>query len=350
MTAASHYATKRAQKARGLRTGWCNLSWSLDTEQGRASHNRCTFVTCVCACHDRTEETTVTATTTEAPTEFASGLVFDMDDETYHADPVPGGSLSSTFVRLLTNHVPAKAETIRRNRKPTKAMNLGKAAHAHALGAGPKLITWEYDGRTKEGKAERAALAPLLATEAAVAVTEKEREQIVGMVAALRAHPEVVAILDAAKAEVSAFWEEPGETDVWCRARYDLLTDDRAYDYKTAQDVTRRGFSKTLAAYGYHQQADFYLRGLRALGHPAGAHPMQFICQETEAPYLVQIHTPDDEAMWAAGALNDRAIRNYAECKRTGIWPGYDDLFAEPTPLPPYYFNDHEDALEIQVA
>ena len=114
------------------------------------------------------------------------GLVFDMDDETYHGDPVPGGSLSSTFARLLTSHVPVKADALRRNRKPTKAMNLGKAAHATALGAGPQLIVWEHDGRTKGGKAERAAAADVLATEAAVAVTQEERDRIIGMAEVLR--------------------------------------------------------------------------------------------------------------------------------------------------------------------
>lgn len=271
------------------------------------------------------------------------GLVYDMDDETYHRDPVPGGSLSSTFARLLTEHVPAKAKARRDNRQPTKAMNLGKAVHRHALGAGPQLIVWEYDGRTKEGKAERAAAAPLLGTEAAVAVTERERAQIFDMVEALHAHPEVAAILAASKPEVSGFCTEG---DVWLRARYDLLGDDSAWDYKSAQDVTRRGFSKALGSYGYHQQAEFYQRVLRALGHEAGKAPMRFICQETEAPYLVQIHTPNDEAMDVARELNDRAIRLYAEAMKTGVWAGYGQLVADPTPLPAYYFFDHEDQLD----
>jgi hypothetical protein len=279
-------------------------------------------------------------------TEFKAGLVYGMDDETYHADPVPGGSLSSTFARLLTEHVPAKAEAIRRNRKPTKTMNLGKAAHAHALGAGPELIVWQHDGRTKEGKAERAALAPRLATEAAVAVTERERDQILGMVKALRAHADVVKTLDVSESEVSGFWNESG---VWCRARYDLLNDYTAWDYKTTEDASGRGFQKAMARYGYHQQAEFYLRGLRAHGHRAGDRPMRFICQETEAPYLVQIHTPDDEAMELAATLNDRAIDTYAEAKRTGVWPGFPELVAEPTPLPAWYLFDHDDDTEVEL-
>jgi hypothetical protein len=267
---------------------------------------------------------------------------YAMTDADYHADPIEGGSLSSTFARLLTDHVPAKALERRLNRKPTKSMNLGKAAHRQALGAGPTLIVWQYDGRTKDGKAERLEYAPYIEAEEVVAVTEAERDQITGMADALRADPVVRKMLDVSQAEVSAFWQEGS---VWCRARYDLLSDHEGLDYKTTQDVTVRGFSKAMANYGYHQQADFYQRGLRALDHPAAERPLRFICQETEAPYLIQIHTPDEMAMEIARVLNDRAIGIYAACMEMGDWPGYADIEAEPASLPSYYYYDHEAVL-----
>jgi len=274
------------------------------------------------------------------------GLYPDMPDAIYHADPVPAGSLSSTFVRLLTNHVPAKAVELRK-RPATAAMTLGKAAHRQALGTGPELIVWQHDGRTKDGKAERAEHADLIASEAVVAVTEKQRVQILGMTQALRAHPEVVEILEHSEAEVSSFWQEG---PIWLRARHDLLSDVGAYDYKTCEDCSARGFSKAMANYGYHQQAEFYQRGLKALGHPAGERRMRFICQETSAPYLVQIHEPDDEAALIAETQNDRAMRVYAECTRSGVWPAYPELVAEPTPLPAFYFTDHDPADEMEIA
>lgn len=266
------------------------------------------------------------------------GLVYDMDDETYHRDPIEGGSLSSTFARLLTSHVPAKAEAIRRNFAPTKAMDLGKAAHLTALGVGPELITYEHDGRTKAGKAEREEAAPLIARQAAVAVTVAEREQVESMATALMAHDEVRMILEASKCEVSGFWQENG---VWCRARFDLLNDDEAFDYKTTDDASAAGFERAMADYGYHQQAEFYQRCLAALGHPAGKAPMRFICQEKREPYLVQVHTCDPLAMEVASALNDRAIDIYARAKASGEWAGFASLHAEPTSLPNRYFFRH---------
>lgn len=262
------------------------------------------------------------------------GLHFDLPDEIYHSDPVPEGSLSSSLARRLTEHVPAKAIAVHRNRKPTKSMNLGKAAHLRALGAGPQLIVWEHDGRTKAGKEERALAAEDIAAERVVAVTEDERTQVEGMVAALRADPEVSAMLDSGEPEVSAFWKERG---AWCRARFDLLGP-VAYDYKTTDDASAAGFMHAMTAYGYHQQAEFYLRGLRALEHEAGGEPMRFICQEKQYPYLVQVHTCDDLAIEVAAALNDRAIDIFAAGIKSGKWAGYSSLRVEPTGLAARYF------------
>lgn len=276
------------------------------------------------------------------------GLVYGMSDETYHSDPIEGGSLSSSLARRLTEHVPAKAFSEHHNRKPSASMNLGKAAHLHALGAGPELVVWQYDGRTKDGKAERAERADDIAAERIVAVKAEERDQVLGMVAALRADPEVSAILDAGEPEVSVFWQESAEQDVWCRGRFDLLGD-VGDDYKTTEDASARGFERAMSVYGYHQQADFYLRGLRAIGHPAGDQPMRFICQEKAYPYLVQVHTCDELAMEIAAALNDRAIRIFAEAVASGEWAGYPSLHAEPTALPTNYFYRYADLIPARL-
>jgi hypothetical protein len=270
-----------------------------------------------------------------------AGLVVGMSDEIYHGDPVPGGSLSSSLARRLTEHVPIKAIATHRNRRPTRSMNLGKAAHLHALGAGPQLIVWEHDGRTKAGKEERAQYADDIAAERAVAVTEAERTQVEGMTAALRSDPEVAAMLDSGVPEVSEFWRERG---AWCRGRIDLLGP-AAYDYKTTEDASPRGFEHDMATYGYHQQADFYLRGLRVLGHEAGDQPMRFICQEKQEPYLVQVHTCDELAMEVAAALNDRAIDIFAAACESGEWAGYPSLCAMPTGLPARYFYRYADLI-----
>jgi hypothetical protein len=268
------------------------------------------------------------------------GLYDEIPDDAYHADPAVTRSLSSTFARLLTEHVPAKAEAIRSTHRPTKAMTLGTAVHKIVLGAGPDLIVWQHDGRTKAGKDERDEHREAIASQAAVAVTAEQLNTITAMADALRKHPLVEHVLDNSSKEVTAVWQE-GET--WMRARYDILTDTAGFDYKTTDDASRRGFQKAMADYGYHQQAEFYQRGLSALGHAGGARPIKFICQEKSPPYLVQVHTPDRDALDTARQLNDRAIRIFAAAIKDGAWPGFETLSAEPTGLPAYYFYRHEE-------
>lgn len=270
---------------------------------------------------------------------LGAGIHADVPESEYHSDP---DSLSSTFVRLLTDNVPAKA-LAKASRPPTKAMNAGKFAHSLWLGSGPSLVVWQYDGRTREGKEERADYAEAIEREAVVAVNASEYETVMGMVSVLHNTPEIVELWEVAQKEVSAFWLEG---DTWCRARFDLLSETDSTDYKTCQDASAKGFAKSMAVYGYHQQEDWYRRGLSANGHRAGKHSMRFICQETASPYLVQIHTPDEGARMVARELNDRALRVYQEAKATGVWAGLEPLNAPETPLPPWYFYQHETELD----
>jgi len=278
------------------------------------------------------------------------GLYPDLDFADYLADPVPGGSLSSTFARLLTEHVPAKALALR-DKEPTAAMQFGTIAHAVILGqqdldeyAVDGLTVIEGDGRTKPVKEARAAA--IAAGLNVVSATEYQtradlHQKLSDMLAAVHAEPKIAPLLEGAK-EVSAFWQDD-DTGIWLRARFDILGDGAIADFKTAVDASRRGFQKAIGRYGYHQQAELYCRALKALGL-ADNPRFRFIAQETSPPYLVNLHECDALAMEVAKALNDRAIRIYAECTRTGEWPGY-EISDEPLPLPNWYYFDHEDVL-----
>src|SRR5213082_3440728 len=99
--------------------------------------------------------------------------VYDMDEATYHGDPVPGGSLSCSGAKLLIPpNCPAIYQWARKQgRTPTRAMEFGTAAHAEVLGRGwpisvgdPKWGDWQAKEAQEWGKAERAAgRVPLLA-------------------------------------------------------------------------------------------------------------------------------------------------------------------------------------------
>jgi hypothetical protein len=293
--------------------------------------------------------TTTTETADWAVT--TPGLVENMPDTVYHGDPVVSGpSLSSTFARLLTSHVPAKALALK-HREPTPAMQLGTIVHRIVLGEETPdaysvdgLTVIPGDGRTKavkDARAEAIAAGLNVVSETEYEARADMHQKLTAMLEAVQNHP-VIGPLVEGKHEVSAFWQDDA-TGVWLRARFDILADGEPTDYKTTVDASRRGFQKAVGRFGYHQQADFYCRALRALGINSNPR-FRFIAQETTAPYLVNLHECDDVAMEVARDLNDRAIRLFAQCVKAAEWPGY-AIDPEPVSLPAWYFFEHEEVL-----
>lgn len=255
--------------------------------------------------------------------------IYEMTNEQYHADPVPGGSLSSTGARrLLEPSCPAlfRHEQLH-GQKPRRVFDFGSAAHQMVLGAGPELMVVNAeDWRTKAAREARdeayaAGLVPLLLA---------EFEQVQQMAAALRRHPAASALLaeGSGQPEQSLFWTDQ-PAGVWRRARLDWLpfaTGRRLVvpDYKTAVSAAPSAIERSLVAYGYHQQAAWYLDGVAALGGGTDAR-FVFIVQEKAAPYLVTVVELDDASLQAGRVRNRRAIELYAQCVAEDRWPGYSD-------------------------
>ncbi|RCH70793.1 hypothetical protein DT019_03265 [Streptomyces sp. SDr-06] len=261
-----------------------------------------------------------------------------MTAERYHADPVPGGSLSSTGARrLLAPSCPALfRHHLDHGQPPKREFDLGTAAHAVVLNDGPVIEVIDADNyTTKSARAQRDAaraegLVPLLAA---------EHEQVQAMADALRNHTVAGQLFAPGTgiAEQSLFWQDR-PTGVWRRARPDWLPVPAGrrivVDYKTARDVSPDAIQKAVYEHGYHQQAAWYLDGIKALGMAGDSEPaFVFVFQAKAAPYLVTVVELDSIALAIGAARNRRAIQLYAECTATGHWPAYDDGIAY-LPLP----------------
>ena len=264
--------------------------------------------------------------------------VYAMPADVYHADPVPGGSLSSSGAKLLLPpSCPAKFRHYRDHGRPdTKAFDEGHAAHRLVLGDGPEIAVLDADSwRTKaaqtwaeEARAE--GLTPLLGKEAAV---------VYDMADALRRDPVAGKLFDPASgaAERSLFWQDE-RTGIWRRARLDWLPtpfEGRRMilvDYKSCRSADPEAISKAINEYGYHQQAPWYQDAVEgAMGLPRPA--FVFVFQEKTAPYVVTVVEPDPTSLRIGAHLNREAIRVYRECVRTDTWPGY-STGVELVPLP----------------
>jgi hypothetical protein len=268
----------------------------------------------------------MTALATE--TTFRAGVYDGMPEARYHGDPVPGGSLSSTGARkLLPPSCPAKFRWETDNPPPPKDyLELGSAAHKLVLGVGAEIIVIKArNWQTKAAQNERDAAR----SEGFLPLLTHEHEQVEAMAAALRRHPVASALFNPGrgKGEQGLFWQDP-DTGIWRRARLDWLPDADARkrlvvgDYKTCAAGDLTSIPKSIANYGYHQQGDWYLDGVRTLG--LGADPaFIFIFQEKTPPYLITPVQLDVNALQAGRELNRQAIDLYRACSERDDWPGY---------------------------
>ena len=264
------------------------------------------------------------------------GLYPDLSADDYHADPVPGGSLSSTGARkLLAPGCPQKFRHEQdHGQKPKKVFDFGTAAHQAVLSNGPELVIfdrprWDTDAIKAEiAKAREEGKIPL---------KPHEHAQIMAMADALRRHPEAGPLLepDTGLAEQSLFWHDSA-SGINCRARIDWWRHNgEPVDYKTARSADPQKLEKDFWEHGYVQQDDWYCTGLQALGYADEHTAMRFIVQEKEPPYVVTVARFDLGARRVGRLLNETSRLVYAHCMETGLWPGYSET-TELISLPPY--------------
>jgi hypothetical protein len=268
------------------------------------------------------------------------GVHPDLPHEVYVADPVPGGSLSSSGAkRLLPPSCPALYRWWSKNPPtPTAEMELGTAAHNEVLGVGPRIIRIDApDWRTKAAKEQRDAIR----AEGGVALLPADWDRVHDMATVLREHPVAGALLEPGNGipEQSLFWrDEP--TGVMRRCRLDWITtlaDGRAVivEYKTAPSAAPDAFARSVASFGYHLQGDFQVAGADTLDLFDGQRPaLVHVVQERTPPYLIEVYQLDDEALDWGHRLARRALDIYARCVATGEWPTWGGGEVQPLSLP----------------
>ncbi|MFD5137492.1 PD-(D/E)XK nuclease-like domain-containing protein [Streptomyces sp. NPDC058378] len=264
-------------------------------------------------------------------TPVAEGVIpglYDIPAEMYHADPIPGGSLSSTGARTLTSRCPAKFRYDLDHPQPYKqAFDFGTAAHKLVLGDGPELVLvdeliWNTDA-TKARVAEIRAAGD-------IPLKRADLERVHDMATALTQHPEAADLLHpgSGQAEQTVFWPVG---NIWCRARIDWLRDDQLVDYKTARSAHPDAIAKAVQEHGYHVQEDWYRRATAAIGLLPRDVDFPFIFQEKDPPYLVTVARLD---LWRdiAHQVSEQALFLYESCRAADHWPAYstDTAFISP--------------------
>lgn len=156
-----------------------------------------------------------------------------------------------------------------------------------------------------------------LAASGKIVLSEDDGEQVMQIAQSVHAHP-AAALLSNGRAEVAVFSEIDG---VAVKCKCDYLRDGAAIiDLKTTEDAG--DFNRSIAKWGYAQQAAWYMDVLAAAGHPVRA--FIFVVVEKTAPYAVALYELSDEWLQIGRNQNALALTIYKECVESGDWYGYE--------------------------
>lgn len=204
----------------------------------------------------------------------------------------------------------------------TEAKRMGSLIHTLVLE--PEAYDARYyvmpecDGRTKEGKAIKAAC--VAEASGRVVIKQATLEQARGAAAAVLAHPVVAKAMRAPRREVEQTYTVVID-GVKFQARPDALINDRlVLEIKTTDDARPDEFARSIGKYCYDIQHALYCDVLAATGRETGAYAYAVV--EPSPPHLCAVYTlhPDDIA---SGRLAyQQAAFLFAESVRNGRWPG----------------------------
>lgn len=224
----------------------------------------------------------------------------------------------------------------------TPAMILGSALHIATLEPARFESMFHIcppcDRRTKEGKEFYAQ--EELKAEGRIMIRrggeEKDKaamgevESVQGMARAIHASKAAsLFIKHQGQNEVSLLWQDE-ETGLMCKARCDRINDNDetwgcpvVVELKSDRDVDDYWFSKTCNSRGYAAQAAGYCHGYYKITGKRPAHV--FIAVENFPPHDLKVHMLDDASMQTGLLQYRNLLTRYAECLKSGNWPGYPD-------------------------
>jgi PDDEXK-like domain of unknown function (DUF3799) len=253
----------------------------------------------------------------------APQVIDGLSAEEYHADKT---SISSSGLRaLLAPGCPAQFKYDRDHpQAPKREFDLGNAVHTAVLGEGHDIVVVDYpdykklDARAQRDAAYDAGKVPLL---------PKEKVQVDAMAEAIRQHPTAGPLFAPGTgiAERSIYWNDPA-TGVRCRVRPDWLKQlpglTLCVDLKTIKSSDPETISRAIRDHNYHQQDPLYIDGIWAALQPEDVRFI-FVFVSKQAPYLITVRELTQQDRDIGRARNERALRIYADCERTGIWPDW---------------------------
>lgn len=239
-------------------------------------------------------------------------------------------------------------EYFERHPKRSRPLTLGTAAHCKTLEPARFAGTYRiWNRRTESGRrAPRNGdvwdkfKAQAIADELEV-LTDEEAALAQAIADAVRSSAPAMKYLAQGEPEVTMQWEMQGRA---CRGRVDWLTKVKGkpvlVGLKTTRDCRMEKFGRQAAELEYPQQWAWYFNGYQIITRVKPK--IVEIVVESTAPHAVAVYEIPDELLFKGEEEFGKALQAYAECLRTGVWPGPVPRETELV-LPPWYFGSAAD-------
>lgn len=264
---------------------------------------------------------------------------YDIPNDEYHAME---GVSSSHLKPLVLKSAKHYQSWLTEEPKDSNEMTIGSAIHCLVLE--PHLFDKQYvvclEAEDKRSKEYKKAVEE---NPGKIILTGSQYETITNAATSIAKHlaenPDFQALLDnEAIREKAFFWTDP-DTGVLCKVKPDILTKwGVIVDIKSTRDASFDSFQKSIVDFGYFISAPFYLDGIKQAIEQSGDPvlkqiklPSSFllIAVETSAPYDVVVYYLDQNTIEIGRSLYKKALKTYAECQKTGQWPGFSKTFTE---------------------
>lgn len=282
------------------------------------------------------------------------GFYPEITPEQYFAEPCPTAALTNSGIKMLLNSCPAKfafhhpalGQTEEGREEQVRAFKggaqrLGSLVHRLALDKGDDYAVSPHDEyRTKEAKEWKADQEAL----GIIPVKQAVFDDAQAMAATIREGIQRETCGEPYQTEVVMAWKrEVNGHAIWCRAMIDVWCPslNLALDVKTCADAGDKAVNRAMAT-GYAGQDAWYRSGIEAITQDHGRTRFGFLFVESEAPFLSRPASCDEAFRWSAVQQSDRAAAIFAECMKSGEWPGYSRFTATP---PAWFLASAEDAL-----
>lgn len=269
--------------------------------------------------------------------------MFSIPAITYHSAP----GVSNSMLKLMARspaHLFKKQEII-----PTRPMTIGTLSHDEIVPLDQALKseviatkvhirpdTYVNDKEEEKDWNGNAKVCKLWLSEHSdcPVVTNSDLQNVQGMAAEIRAHPIAKKILENGQNEQSIFITHP-ETGLRRKIRPDVITKEKRgrhviADLKTTFDASPDAFRRRVYDGLYFMQDAYYADGAEDLGLDDPY--FVFIAVESKSPHNVMVYQLSEEDRELGRTKYLACLRKYAECKASGIWPGYEAWIGDGTP------------------